>query len=235
MVKTLPIGFIDLSTEILNLKIEPLMKRKMSSILKRTVGQTLLGQILLRQILIGLITLLPFISSAAEDTSVITLTPEQMESYQFQTQPSNVKVKDLSVGQQAIMSSQRRAAKDLLYRNLGIVKITGTKDDLRHLQQIVDRKVLGKSQVAEWQSIGVLFGDILAREFNLKWVSYEDELGANKALRYRQSQNFIFPVTLFSKRMKFDEEIDMRGVYATLEVEIKQFILAENRLKLPNT
>ncbi|MFT6014445.1 MAG: hypothetical protein ACI809_000196, partial [Candidatus Azotimanducaceae bacterium] len=139
------------------------------------------------------------------------------------------------VGQQTILSSKRRAAKDLIQRQLGIVKISGTKDDLRALQQLVDRKVLRNSQVEEWQSMGVLFGDILAREFSLKWVSYKDERGVNKALRYRKSDNFIFPVTLFSKRVKFDEEIDMRELYATLESQIREFIALENRFRLPNS
>lgn len=174
-------------------------------------------------------------SSAAEETAIITLTPEQMETYRFQIKPSKVTVKDLSVGQQAFLSSQRRAAKDLIQRQLGIVKISGTKHDLRALQQLVDRKVLRKSQIEEWQSVGILFGDILAREFSLKWVSYEDEQGVNKALRYRQSENFIFPVTLFSKRVKFDEEIDMGKLYASLEGQILEFIALENRFKLPNS
>jgi hypothetical protein len=174
-------------------------------------------------------------SSAEEETAIITLTPEQMETYRFQLKPSKVTVKDLTVGQQTILSSKRRAAKDLIQRQLGIVKISGTKDDLRALQQLVDRKVLRNSQVEEWQSMGVLFGDILAREFSLKWVSYKDERGVNKALRYRKSDNFIFPVTLFSKRVKFDEEIDMRELYATLESQIREFIALENRFRLPNS
>lgn len=169
------------------------------------------------------------------ETSVTTLTPEQMESYQFQIPKSQIEVSDLSIGQRAIMSAKRRAAKDLLARQLGIVNIRGSKEDLRALQQVVDRKILVKSQVEEWQGIGILFGDVLAKEFGLKWVQYEDELGANKALRYRNTENYFFPVTLFSKRVKFDEEIDMYEVYAKLEREIGDVIEFERRPKLPNT
>lgn len=178
---------------------------------------------------------MPLAAADEEETSVITLTPEELENYRFQISPSKVEVKDLTMGQQAIMSSQRRAAKDLLARNLGVVNIKGTKDDLRVLQQLVDRDIISKTEVEEWQSVGVLFGDILARDFSLRWVQYEDELGANKALRYRQTDNYIFPVTLFSKRARFDEEIDMYEVYATLEEQIRAFIAFENKPKLPNT
>jgi hypothetical protein len=175
------------------------------------------------------------VAAAESETSITTLTPEQLESYRFQVPDSKVTVKDLTMGQRAIMAKQRRAAKDLIVRQLGIVNIQGTKQDLRALQQLVDREVLDKSQVEEWQTIGVLFGDILAKEFKLNWVSYEDELGENKALRYRKSENYVFPVTLFSKRVRFDEEIDMLEVYAKLEGQIKEFIAWENKPKLPNT
>ncbi len=170
-----------------------------------------------------------------EETSIITLTPEELDNYQFQQSASQVKVKDLSVGQRSILSSQRRAGKDLLARHLGIVKIDGTKADLRALQQLVDRNILRKSQVEEWQAIGVLFGDVLAREFSLTWVSFEDELGVNKALRYRKTENYVFPIPLFSKRARFEEEIDMFEVYATLEEQIRAFVAWENKPKLPNT
>ncbi|MFT7244125.1 MAG: hypothetical protein ACI82A_001475 [Candidatus Azotimanducaceae bacterium] len=184
-------------------------------------------------ILMGLMFALPIWAEAETETSVTTLTPEQLENYRFQVQPTQYEAKELSIGQQSTMSSKRRAARDLLARQLGIVRISGTREDLSHLQQLVDRKILRKSQREEWQTIGILFGDILAKEFRLDWVSYKDERGANKALRYRKTDNFIFPVTLFSKRVKFDEEIDMVEIYASLEAEIQGFIAWESKNRLP--
>ncbi len=192
----------------------------------------------IRLLIISLVVVLPFRSVFAEEsdeTTITTLSSEQVENYQFQTKPSDVEVTDLSVGQRAIMSAKRRAAKDLMARRLGVLRIRGTREDLPLLQQVVDRKILRKTQIEEWQGVGILFGDILAKEFSLKWVSYEDERGANKALRYRNTDNYFFPVTLFSKRVKFDEEIDMYEVYAKLEEQIKEVVAFENRPKLPNT
>ena len=168
-----------------------------------------------------------------EETTVTTLSAEQVENYRFDIPKSQIEVSDLTIGQLAIMSSKRRVAKDLLARRLGVVRLTGTKDDLAQLQQLVDRKILRKTQVEEWQAIGILFGDILAREFSLKWVHFEDEYGANKALRYRDTENYFFPVTLFSKRARFDEEIDMFEVYATLEEQIEAVKEFEKRPQLP--
>ena len=65
------------------------------------------------------------------------------------------------------MSSKRRTAKDLMARRLGIVRLSGTKEDLALLQQVVDRRILRKTQT-EWQAIGILFGDILVRRIQLE-------------------------------------------------------------------
>jgi hypothetical protein len=133
------------------------------------------------------------------------------------------------------MSDKRRAAKDLMARRLGVLRIRGTREDLPLLQQVIDRNVIRKTQVEEWQGIGILFGDILAKEFSLKWVNYEDEQGANKALRYRNTENYFFPVTLFSRRARFDQDIDMYEVYAKLKQEIQEVREFENRPKLPHS
>jgi hypothetical protein len=171
--------------------------------------------------------------SSEDETTVTTLSAEQVENYRFDIPKSQIEVSDLTLGQQAIMSSKRRTAKDLMARRLGIVRLSGTKEDLALLQQVVDRRILRKTQTEEWQAIGILFGDILVREFSLKWVHFEDELGANKALRYRDTENYFFPVTLFSKRVRFDEEIDMFDVYATLEEQIEAVKEFERRPQLP--
>ena len=63
-------------------------------------------------------------------------------------------------------------------------------------------------------AVGIVFGDILVNEFGLHWVSYEDDIGTSKALRWRETENYVFPVTLFSKRVGFNEKIDVVSVFA---------------------
>ncbi len=99
----------------------------------------------------------------------------------------------------------------------------GMKSDLAYFQALVDQRVLRPEQTEEWQALGVVFGDLLVNEFGLRWVSYEDELGASKALRWRKTDNFVFPVTVFSKRVQFGEKIDVTEIYNTLEAEIVRF------------
>ena len=68
-----------------------------------------------------------------------------------------------------------------------------------------------------------MFGDILSKEFGLSWISYEDEMGVSKALRWRSTENYVFPITLFSKRIRFKQKIDVYEVYDKLHGEINVF------------
>ena len=46
----------------------------------------------------------------------------------------------------------------------------------------------------------MIMGDLLAVEFGLDWVIDEDQVGRTRALRYRETDNYLFPVTMISRR-----------------------------------
>jgi len=168
--------------------------------------------------------MLPLLAMAAEETETPTMSPDQLQNYPFEGQPSPPpEIGDLSVGQQYMMKTQRQEVRDLLSQRLGIVQLKGDTSDLHALQQLYDRKVLKDDAVREWQAVGVVFGDILANEFDLHWVRYADEAGVSKALQWKDTRNFVFPVTLFSKRLQFGEKIDMQAVYDKLSKDIGAF------------
>ena len=139
-------------------------------------------------------------------------------------------VSELSVGQRSILEAQRREVRDLLARKLGILHLSGDTSDLNALQALYSRKVLKDNQVTEWQAVGVVFGDILAKEFSLKWVTYQDERGVSKALQWRDTRNFVFPLTMFSKRLQFGEALDMKAIYLEVSQDIRDFIAYETRI-----
>jgi hypothetical protein len=164
------------------------------------------------------------LQSQAEAIDVPVLSPEQLDNYQFPTQPdAGYTIEALSFGQIHVMDKQREDIKTLFERRLRALSMKGMKSDLAYFQALVDQRVLRPEQTEEWQALGVVFGDLLVNEFGLRWVSYEDELGASKALRWRKTDNFVFPVTVFSKRVQFGEKIDVTEIYNTLEVEIVRF------------
>lgn len=160
-----------------------------------------------------------------EQKEEIFLTPEQLKEYQFEKQPEQVEIEitDLSVGQRFIMASQRRNVLDLIYRQLGIVKLHGGLDDLKVLQRIVDKQLFRRDDMEGWQAVGVVFGDTLAQGLDLHWVQMEDEFGTSKALQWKKTNNFVFPITMLSKRQKWGQAIDLQALYTKIESDVSQF------------
>jgi len=164
-----------------------------------------------------------------------TLTEEELENLRFrdregrpqrqQREEDEPVIEELSVGQRYLLKTQREEIKQLIARDLGVMSLQGDESDLDTFQALHDRRILKDNQVKEWQSVGILFGDILTNEFeDLEWVSYEDDRGASKALQWRDTQNFVFPVTVFSKRLEFGERLDTREVYEKIKRDIESFI-----------
>lgn len=172
--------------------------------------------------------------AGADEAEVLTLTPDELAEYEFEIEKQEPAiVKPLNMGQEYILSSQRQLVKDLMARRLGILRLSQAEADLKVLQSLVDKKVISLSDIRSWQALGVVFGDILVKQHKLQWVFYEDEYGANKALQWKDTDNFVFPVTLFSKRVQFKEDIVMTELYEELSLIIEGFKTYEQRLRLP--
>ena len=155
------------------------------------------------------------------------MTAEELESYEFDVEDTPATVKELSLGQRYSLNTQRKEIIDLIARRLGILKLKGDQSDLKVLQDLVDRKAIRRDDVRGLQGLGIVFGDVLVNEFGLDWVSYEDDIGISKALRWKKTENYVFPVTMFSKRVQFKEDINMRGVFDEIGAEIERFIAYE--------
>ena len=162
-------------------------------------------------------------SVAANDPPVKDYALENIENYEFQTEKEELIIEDLSVLQRYALDSQRKELKDLLARKLGVLSLEGNKDDLLTLEQLILAGSFERGDVRAWQSLGIVFGDILVAEHGLEWVSYEDDLGKSKALRWRNTDNFVFPITFFSKRVHFKERFTISEVYEEISAEIRAF------------
>jgi hypothetical protein len=55
----------------------------------------------------------------------------------------------------------------------------------------------------------VVFGDILASEFPLRWVIITDEYGRDPTLRFKNTSVNINALTMISKRVERDERVDV--------------------------
>ena len=164
---------------------------------------------------------------AAEETGLRELAADELGNYDFDVEEVPATVKELSLGQRYSLNTQRKEIMDLIARQLGILKLKGDQSDLKVLQKLVDRKAIRRDDVRGLQGLGIVFGDVLVSEYGLGWVSYEDDIGTSKALRWKKTENYVFPVTLFSKRVQFKEDIDMASVFEELGAEVEQFIAYE--------
>jgi len=176
----------------------------------------------------------PYLYAEDQPGEVPLFIQEDLKYYPFEVKEDRFVVGELSVGQLHILNTYREDAKMLFARHLGILSIKGTKDDIPLLQQFIDQKILRKDEIKRWQALGILFGDVLAREFNMTWVRYEDKYGLSKALRFRRTDNFMFPVVMFSKRVGYNDKIDVQAIYNKIADDVAAFKAWELKPKLPN-
>jgi hypothetical protein len=179
------------------------------------------------KLLLTLLGLLTFDFAAAEESGLRELTSKELKNYEFDVEEIPATVKELSLGQRYSLDTQRRDTVDLIARRLGILKLKGDRSDLKVLQNLVDKKAIRRDDVRGLQGLGIVFGDILVNEFGLSWVSYEDDIGISKALRWKKTENYVFPVTLFSKRVQFKENINVTDIFEEIGAEVDRSIAYE--------
>ena len=93
-------------------------------------------------------------------------------------------------------------------------QLTGQPDrDLVTLQRILDRGLVSTDDSLQLQALGVVLGDLFAAKLNMDWVVYRDRAGRSRALRYRESETFLFPVTMISRRWEAGHERAVEDIY----------------------
>jgi hypothetical protein len=122
-------------------------------------------------------------------------------------------ISELSPLDRQYMSHQRASLEDIARRHLGH-GFAGEKDrDLDLLQRLLDRGLVRSDQTRELQAMGVILGDLLADELGMHWVIYEDKLGRSRALRYRETDNYLFPMTMISRRQEAANQAPVEDIY----------------------
>jgi len=86
-------------------------------------------------------------------------------------------------------------------KRYGTAALSRTKRDLPILQRLINDKAFNKSQTYELQSLGVVFGDVLASEVPLRWVMVTDEFGTDPTLRLKETTLQVNTLTMISKRL----------------------------------
>ncbi|HEU0205160.1 MAG TPA: DUF3806 domain-containing protein [Pseudolysinimonas sp.] len=82
---------------------------------------------------------------------------------------------------------------------------------VKALSQAVDA-----SETWKLQSVGIVFGDVLAAMTGSEWVEVEDEYGRDAALRFAGPDDLIFPMTMISKRVEAGDDVDPFSLWSTV-------------------
>jgi hypothetical protein len=124
-----------------------------------------------------------------------------------------VRISELTNSDRDFMSAQRAGLEDMAERNFGS-KFSGDRDrDLQLLQNLLDKRLVRPDQTRELQAMGVIMGELLAVDLDMHWVIYEDKLGRSRALRYKESDNFLFPMTMISRRREVGNQRAVTQIY----------------------
>lgn len=123
------------------------------------------------------------------------------------------RIGDLTFVDKQYMEQQRQSLEELVARNYG-GRFKRQKDyDLRLLQKLLDDGLVRNDQTRELQAMGIVMGDLLAADLGLHWVIYEDRLGRSRALRYKDTENYLFPATMISRRREVDNRSSVSDIY----------------------
>ncbi len=128
----------------------------------------------------------------------------------------------LSREQEAQLVEQRTLVLSAVRSRASTREFTRTTNDLPVLQRLIDDRAFDKTQTFELQALGVVFGDVLATELGLHWESVTDEYGTDPVLRLGTSQVQVAALTMISKRVEDDRQIDLVDLVERVRVTLKE-------------
>ena len=123
------------------------------------------------------------------------------------------RIENLSKVDLTYMEQQRNDLRAIAATNLGR-QFSGQRErDIALLQNMLEQGLVGPDQVSEMQAMGIMMGDLLAAEFDMNWVVYTDQAGRSRALRYQDSDFFLYPVTMISRRRTAGDMTAVSDIY----------------------
>lgn len=85
--------------------------------------------------------------------------------------------------------------------------------DLTLLQRLLDEKIITAEDRRALQDMGIVLGELLLQNDELKWVIYEDKYGPSRALQLKHTNNYLFPITMISRRGETGLAVDVSALY----------------------
>lgn len=90
------------------------------------------------------------------------------------------------------------------------------------LDDLLEGKYFAADQTYELQSMGVVLGDVFAKELGMNWVSVEDSYGKTCAVKHGDTSIILYPITMISKRVERGENVDVYELYNDIAAKIDE-------------
>lgn len=121
------------------------------------------------------------------------------------------------------LDQQRAIVAAAAKQKYGTGGLTKTVADLPLLQRLIDDNAFSKTQTYELQSVGVVFGDVLASALPLRWAMVTDEYGTDPTLRYKDKPVNINVLTMISKRVERGEVVNLVQLLQITREQLRQW------------
>jgi hypothetical protein len=136
---------------------------------------------------------------------------------------NNYKIEKLWPLHVKAMSNQKSKVDDLLKLHIGS-KLRADLTDITNMQRLLDQYIANKKNPEIMQAMGVALGDVMVKQLGMHWIIYEDKHGRSKALQYQQTQHFLFPITMLSRRAAGNATIDIQLIYDNAAKKMEPYI-----------
>ncbi|MEM6301479.1 MAG: DUF3806 domain-containing protein [Pseudomonadota bacterium] len=130
------------------------------------------------------------------------------------------RITPLSKIDQRYMDEQRQRINELTLRYYG-GRCCRSASELSYLQRLLDERRVSETEELELQAMGILLGDLLALEQGMEWIVFEDAQGRSRALRLAESENYLFPATMVSRRRMAGDRTPIVDIYRKAVTDIE--------------
>jgi len=131
-------------------------------------------------------------------------------------------VSPLSVRDYERLEAQRSVVTSFVSES-SLEKYQTAAGKLGTLRALLEAEVFKADQSYELQCMGIVLGDALAQQHRFEWVAVEDDFGRDLALRVRQTNVLLFPMTMISKRLERGETVDVFDLFnGTAEIAFER-------------
>jgi hypothetical protein len=131
-------------------------------------------------------------------------------------------IQPATAADRARISDHGAAVLKLLRARYGDVQLHQNVGDLKLLQRLSDDGDLRPGQEALLESVGIVFGQVLAGETPLQWITVEWQGKRILALQYPNTTVIVFPGSMVSKRVERGERVEFTSFFRSVVSQVER-------------